>query len=195
MTVFFDYNCPFCYISFSIIEDLKDTYNLKCIYKPCELYPFIGFGGIKKEELMKGYDIDNIYKKLRILGNRNNIEFGNLEKKFNSHLALLLAEYAQNNNKITDFSKEVFREYYVEDKDISNSNLLKDIYYKIDLDYDKALFDINNGILDLKLNENQNLKEKLNIDLFPTYIINDTDKLSGILTKKTFLKAFESLPK
>lgn len=144
---------------------------------------------------MEGYDVDSIYKKLRILGNRSNIEFGNLEKKFNSHLALLLAEYAQENNKITDFSKEVFKQYYVDDKDISSSSLLKDICYKVDLDYDKALYDINTGMLDFKLNENQILKEELDIDLFPTYIINGDEKLSGILTKRTFLKAFESLNK
>lgn len=150
---------------------------------------------MKKEDLMEGYDVENIYKKLRILGNRNSIEFGNLEKKYNSHHALLLAEYAQENNKITDFSKEIFQQYYSEDKDISSTYFLKDVCYRVDLDYDMAIYKINNGMLDFKLNENHILKDELNIDLFPTYIINGEDKLSGILTKRSFLKAFESLNK
>lgn len=141
---------------------------------------------------MAGYDIENIYKKLRILGKRNNIEFGQLEKKYNSHTCLLLSEYAQKNNLITDFSKEIFEQYYINDKDISNSYFLKEVCYKINLDYDKAIYEINNGILENKLIENHALKEKLCIELFPTYIINEQEILSGILTKRTFLKAFES---
>lgn len=193
ITVFFDYNCPFCYISFNIIEELKNHFDINCIYKPCELYPFIESDGMLKDELMAGYDIDNIYKKLRILGSRNSIEFGLLDKKYNSHMSLLLAEYAQMHNKITDFSKLVFEEYYNKDKDISNEYLLKEIYNKINLNYDQAIKEIENGSLDKKLIENHELKEKLNIELLPTYIVNDYNVLSGILTKRTFLKTFESL--
>lgn len=146
-----------------------------------------------KEELMDGYDIENIYKKLRILGSRNNIDFGNLDKKYNSHMSLLLAEYAQTHNKITDFCKIIFEEYYFNDKDISDEKMLKEAFEKINLDFDEAMEEIRNGNLEKKLIENQKLKEQLNIEIFPTYIINDDNYLSGILTKRTFLKTFESL--
>lgn len=193
MTVFFDYNCPFCYITFNIIEELKKNFDITCVYKPCELYPYIEPGGILKEELMVGYDIDNVYKKLRILGSRNNIDFGNLDKKYNSHNSLLLAEYAQAYNKITDFCKVIFEEYYFKDKDISDDKILKEAFDKINLDFDKAMEEIRNGNLEKKLIENQKLKEQLNIEILPTYIINDDHHLSGILTKRAFLKTFEEL--
>ncbi|MEG2869045.1 MAG: DsbA family protein [Terrisporobacter sp.] len=193
MVVFFDYNCPFCYISFKILEDLKSSFDFKCVYRPCELYPFIPPGGLFKEELMVGYDVENLYRKLRILGGRNGIEFGNLEKKYNSHMSLLLAEYAQQNNKIIDFSREIFMQYYINDVDISNLDILKNICYKVNLDYDKAIYEINNNTLENKLIENHVLEERLNVNIFPTYIINDECVLSGILTRRTFLKAFESL--
>lgn len=142
---------------------------------------------------MAGYDIENLYKKLRILGKRNNIEFGSLDKKYNSHMSLLLSEYAQQNNKIIDFSRELFMQYYIKDMDISNTDVLKNICYNVNLDYDKAIYEINNSILENKLIENHKLKENLNINIFPTYIINDNYILSGILTKKTFSKTFDSL--
>lgn len=142
---------------------------------------------------MAGSDIENIYKKLRILGSRNSIEFGNLNKRYNSHLSLLLAEYAQLHNRITDFTRLVFEEYYYRDKDISDENILRDIFNIIDLDFDLAMKEIKNGNLEKKLLENHKLKEEMNVNLFPTYIINDVNVLSGILTKRTFLKTFESL--
>lgn len=142
---------------------------------------------------MVGYDVENLYRKLRILGGRNGIEFGNLEKKYNSHMSLLLAEYAQQNNKIIDFSREIFMQYYINDVDISNLDILKNICYKVNLDYDKAIYEINNNTLENKLIENHVLEERLNVNIFPTYIINDECVLSGILTRRTFLKAFESL--
>lgn len=190
--VFFDYNCPFCYISFKILEDLKNSFNFKCTYKPCELYPFIPQEGLFKEELMVGYDVQNLYKKLRILGNRNNIQFGNLDKKYNSHISLLLAEYAQQNNKITDFSRELFFQYYINDVDISNLDILKNICYEVNLDYDKAIYEINNT-LESQLIKNHKLQEELDVNIFPTYIINNDLRLSGIITKKSFLRVFEQL--
>lgn len=190
--VFFDYNCPFCYISFNIIEELKHQYNINCIYKPCELYPEIKSSGALKEDCSHGYDVEDIYRKLRILGNRNNIQFGSLDKKYNSHKSLLLAEFAQSNNKIIEFSKAIYEEYYKSDKNISDDLLLRNIFNKLNLDYDLALEQIHDGTLDQKLNENMNLKSELNIDIFPTYIINDDNILQGILSKRSFRKVFES---
>lgn len=189
---FFDYNCPFCYIGFSIIEELKSRYKIECIYKACELYPQIGAGGILKEDCIQGYDVENAYNKLRKIGNKNNLQFGNLDRKYNSHKSLLLAEFAQSNNKIAEFSKAVYEKYYNLDKDISDDILLREIYNNLNLDYDYAIEQINNGSLEKKLKENIKLKEKLNVEILPTYIINEDYNLNGILTKNKFLKIFKS---
>lgn len=189
---FFDYNCPFCYIGFSIIEELKYQYKIECIYKACELYPQIQPGGISKEDCLHGYDIDSIYNKLRKIGNKNSLEFGDLDRKYNSHKSLLLAEFAQNNNKITEFSRAIYEKYYNFDKDISDDILLREIYNNLNLDYDYAIEQINNGSLEKKLKDNMDLKAKLNIEVLPTYIINEENILNGILTKNKFLKIFKS---
>ncbi|MEG2057406.1 MAG: DsbA family protein [Romboutsia sp.] len=195
IVAFFDYNCPFCYIGFSILEELKKQYDIQCVYKPFELYPYITPGGMTKEELMKGYDIDNIFKKLRIIGKRNNITFGNLDIKYNSHKALLLSQFAQDNNKFLGFSKILYDNYYKLDKDISDENFLMNIFSSLNLNYEQAIAEIENGNLEKKFNESLNLKDTLNIGLLPTYIINEDSILSGILTKRSFLKVLESYNK
>lgn len=194
--VFFDYNCPFCYITFKILDELKNSFDFKCVYKPCELYPDIPPQGLFKEELMEGCDDElHLDKKLRILGDRNGIKFASLDKKYNSHLALLLGEYAQENNKIDDFSREIFLQYYENDMDISNIEVLKNICDKIGLDFEKAMCEDNKIILENRLSESDKLMEKLNVNILPTYIIDDEFTLSGVLTKRMFLKMFESLDK
>jgi predicted DsbA family dithiol-disulfide isomerase len=130
-----DYICPFCYIGYHRIEQLKKDYNLDVEWKPFEIHPETPKGGALTEELPfpKGY-LEMAFANVKRLADEDGLKLKFSEKLSNSRLALYISEFARKKGKFEEFHKLVLDAYWLQGKDIGDKKLLLDLAESIGLD-------------------------------------------------------------
>ncbi|MFX1307396.1 MAG: DsbA family protein [Promethearchaeota archaeon] len=133
-----DYICPFCYIGYHRIEQLKKEYNLEVEWKPFEIHPETPKVGASIEELPfpKGY-LEMAFANVKRLADKDGLTLKFSEKLPNSRLALYISEFARKNGKFEEFHKLVLEAYWLEGKDIGDKSLLLDIAESVGLNKDE----------------------------------------------------------
>lgn len=130
-----DYICPFCYIGYHRIEQLKKKYDLDVEWKPFEIHPETPKEGALTDELPfpEGY-LEAAFANVKRLADEDGIPLKFSDKLPNSRLALSISEFARKKGKFEDFHKLVLNAYWLQGKDIGDKNLLLDIAESIGLD-------------------------------------------------------------
>jgi predicted DsbA family dithiol-disulfide isomerase len=129
-----DYICPFCYIGYHRIEQLKKEYNLDVEWRPFEIHPETPKGGALHEELPfpKGY-LEMAFANVKRLADEDGLTLKFSEKLPNSRLALYISEFARKKGKFEEFHKLVLEAYWLEGKDIGDKSLLLDLAESVGL--------------------------------------------------------------
>jgi len=109
-----DYICPFCYIGYHRIEQLKKEYNLAIEWRPFEIHP---------ETPKEGASID-AFANVKRLADEDGITLKFSEKLPNSRLALYISEFARKKGKFEEFHKSVLEAYWLEGKYIGDKSVL-----------------------------------------------------------------------
>lgn len=174
IVVFSDYICPFCYIGFYRIEQLKEHYDLEVEWRPFEIHPETPNEGTELKNLPfpKEY-LDVMKANIKKLADDVGISLRLSDKLPNSRLALYISEFARENGKFDDFHKLVFDSYWKDGKDIGDQALLLGLAETIDLN--------RNEILDYIISEEpksvlmKSLKDlrQYGINGVPTFVIGD----------------------
>lgn len=130
-----DYICPFCYIGYHRIEQLKKKYDLDVEWRPFEIHPETPKEGALTDELPfpEGY-LEAAFANVKRLADEDGIPLKFSDKLPNSRLALSISEFARKKGKFEDFHKLVLNAYWLQGKDIGDKNLLLDIAESIGLD-------------------------------------------------------------
>ena len=123
-----DYICPFCYIGYHRIEQLKKEYDLDVEWRPFEIHPETPKGGALIDELPfpKGY-LEMAFANVKRLADEDGLTLKFVDKLPNSRLALYISEFARKMGKFEEFHKLVLEAYWIEGKDIGDINLLLDL--------------------------------------------------------------------
>jgi predicted DsbA family dithiol-disulfide isomerase len=174
IVVFSDYICPFCYIGFYRVEQLKKRYDLEVEWRPFEIHP---------ETPKKGTDLNNLpYPKeylemmkanIKKLADDIGISLKLSEKLPNSRLALYLSEFARKNGKFDDFHKLVFDSYWKDGKDIGDQALLMGLAETVGLNRNEILEYITSEEPKSELTKSLKELRKYGINGVPTFIIGD----------------------
>ncbi|MFX1477635.1 MAG: DsbA family protein [Promethearchaeota archaeon] len=130
-----DYICPFCYIGYHRIEQLKKEFNLDVEWKPFEIHPETPKGGAFSEDLHfpKGY-LEMAFANVKRLADEDGLKLKFSEKLPNSRLALYMSEFARKKGKFEEFHKLVLEAYWLEGKDIGDKNFLLNLAESVGLD-------------------------------------------------------------
>jgi len=130
-----DYICPFCYIGYHRIEQLKKEYNLDVKWKPFEIHPETPKGGALIEDLPfpKGY-LEMAFANVKRLADEDGLKLKFSDKLPNSRLALYISEFARKKGKFGEFHKLVLDSYWLEGKDIGDKSLLLNLADSVGLD-------------------------------------------------------------
>lgn len=123
------------------------------------------------------------------LGEPYSINFLNKDKKFNTHRAHLAGEYAKTQEKYDEFSKEAFKAYFVDVKNLADKEVLNEIAAKIGLDIKEMNKQIDEGKFDDILIDTIDLSQYYEVESVPTFIINETDRLTGVRDYEQFKRA------
>jgi len=120
-----DYICPFCYIGYHRIEQLKKEYNLAIEWRPFEIHPETPKEGASIDELPfpKGY-LEMAFANVKRLADEDGITLKFSEKLPNSRLALYISEFARKKGKFEEFHKSVLEAYWLEGKYIGDKSVL-----------------------------------------------------------------------
>ncbi|MFX1498033.1 MAG: DsbA family protein [Promethearchaeota archaeon] len=129
-----DYICPFCYIGYHRMEQLKKEYDLDIEWKPFEIHPETPKEGALTEDLPfpKGY-LEMAFANVRRLADQDGLTLKFSEKLPNSQLAHYISEFARKKGKFEEFHKLVLDAYWLEGKDIGNKSLLLDLAESVGL--------------------------------------------------------------
>ncbi|MBN1801686.1 MAG: DsbA family oxidoreductase [Candidatus Lokiarchaeota archaeon] len=129
-----DYICPFCYIGYHRMEQLKKEFNLDVEWRPFEIHPETPKEGALTDELSfpPGY-LEMAFANVKRLADEEGLNLTFSEILPNSKLAHYISEFARNKGKFDEFHKKVLESYWLEGKDIGDNFLLLDIAESVGL--------------------------------------------------------------
>jgi predicted DsbA family dithiol-disulfide isomerase len=174
VTVFSDYICPFCYIGFYRVEQLKKNYDLEVEWRPFEIHPETPKEGTDLNNLPYPEEyLDMMKANIKKLADDVGISLKLSDKLPNSRLALYLSEFARKNGKFDDFHKLVFDSYWKDGKDIGDQAFLLGLAETIGLNRNDMLEYINSEEPKSKLTKSLKDLKQYGINGVPTFIIGD----------------------
>lgn len=188
-----DYICPFCYIGYHRMEQLKHEYNLDVEWRPFEIHPETPKRGALTEELPfpKGY-LEMAFVNVKRLAEEDGLNLKFSEKLPNSRLALYISEFARKKGKIEEFHKLVLEAYWLEGKDIGNKDLLLDLAESVGLNRNEieAYLDTDEPYNAIQ----KSLKElrRYGINGVPSFLIEDK-LIIGVQPYETFQKVIDKI--
>ena len=192
VTVFSDYICPFCYIGFYRVEQLKKKYDLEVEWRPFEIHPETPKEGTKLNNLPfpKEY-LDMMKANIKKLAEDVGISLKLSDKLPNSRLALYLSEFARKNGKFEVFHKLVFDSYWMDGKDIGDQAFLLDLADTIGLNRNEILDYISSEEPKSELTKSLKDLRQYGINGVPTFIIGDKIVV-GAQPYEVFMKVIEN---
>lgn len=193
--VYSDYICPFCYIGYHRMEQLKQEYELEVEWKPFEIHPETPKKGSKVEELPfpPGY-IEMAFTNVKRLAEEDGLKLKFSDKLPNSQLALYISEFARKKGKFEKFHKLVLEAYWLEGKDIGDKEVVLNLAESIGLnkveiqnylDTDEPSKRVNESLLELR---------KYRINGVPSFII-EGEIIIGVQPYKVFKTVIDKILK
>jgi predicted DsbA family dithiol-disulfide isomerase len=158
-----------------------------------EIHPDIPAGGVETISYLEslGYsDVLHVYNRIRQRGLEAGITIGSVPRKYNTHLSLLLTEYAKEQNKLLEYNEAVFKAFWTDGSDISEPAVLEQIMAVIGLDFNAALLGVKSGEYERRFEDAKALSRKLGITAVPAFIIDDKYLISGAQPVEVFRQVF-----
>lgn len=187
--IFSDFAWPFCYFGLGLVNKLKeDGIECEVEWVPFELDPNAPLEGT---DLFTVYPKDYVVNSINYLnkiGKELNIQYNNLNGKFNTGRAHLAGYYAKEKNKYDEYSNAVFKAYFVDKLNVADKNVLNKIAHGIGLDVEEMNKLVDSGKYDNRLFEDYKLARDYSIRSVPTFFINDEKRISGIKEYGEFKK-------
>lgn len=195
-----DFVCPFCYIGRKKFEEaLKevDLWNkIEMNYRSLELDPTKDRDkeADPVQKFADNYEMP-LGKAQRILEKTQaRVEGEGLvydysktidANTFNAHR---LNYYAKEFGKSEEMTRKILSAHFAENLDIGDLEVLSSIGEEIGLNKEKIMEMFNSDQYYLEIEKDRKMAKKLNVDLVPTYIINDKHRISGILSSEDYLE-------
>ncbi len=172
--VFSDYICPFCYIGFYRVEQLKENFDIEVEWRPFEIHPETPKEGTELKNLPfpKEY-LEMMMSNIVKLADDVGITLKLTDKLPNSRLALYFSEFARQKGKFDEFHKLVFDAYWKDGQDIGNQDFLLSIAESIGFKRSEILEYIDSEEPYEELKKSLRELRKYGINGVPTFIIGD----------------------
>ena len=193
VTIFSDYICPFCYIGDARLDKLRKHFELDVEWVFFEIHPDNPAEGKPVSEL--GYppaQWAQMMANLEAMAKAENLPLAPRTFTTNSHRALLLAEAAKDINDETfqALHKKLFEAYFVEQKNIGDSEILREISAQVGMSSDTVDDTWRNEDLEQRLKDQQVRAAMLGVHGVPAYLFGKYF-VSGAVPVDTLIMAAE----
>lgn len=204
-----DFSCPYCFAGMKkfqrVLSELEHLNKIKINYRSFQLYPDLKHGDYPDSiQLLADSYIVSREKALDMM--KKSIAFVNDEGLVYDYKNMVpantldahrLTYYAKQFQKDTALSNRIFKAHFEEGLDIASRSILGDLAEEVGLDKTKVLDMLNShSYLEEKISKEIEKDEadaiKLNIEVVPTFIINDETRIAGVLSSEDFLNALHA---
>lgn len=191
VTIYSDYICPFCYIGKAGIDRLQKDFDMDVEWKGFEIHPETPKQGATLEDIGmdQGY-LETLMRNVEKLAKDVNLEIRLPSRLSNSKMALKIAEFAKNKGKFKEYHDEVFKAYWLEEKDIGDSGVLFNIVERVGLDVGDLKEYLKSGLAAKKISEYLQEIRGYGISGVPTFFIG-YDIFTGVQPYEVLKKAVE----
>jgi predicted DsbA family dithiol-disulfide isomerase len=130
-----DYICPWCYIGFTRVEQLRREFDVELSLGAYELRPGIPPEGISRAEASKGRVYPPGYlDNLRAMAAESGIDMKRPPLIPNTQKAHEATEFAKEHGKLWEIHRALFRAYFEAERDIGDAEVICDVAAGIGLD-------------------------------------------------------------
>ena len=189
--IYSDFACPFCYLGLELLNRLRDEgVELDAEWFPFELDPNAPLEGM---DLFQVYPEEYVLKSLDLLsklGEPYNIKYNNKNGKFNTRRAHLGGFFAKEKGRYEEYAKAMFKAYFEDSINIGNKEELNNVVGDMGLDVDEMNTAIDSGKYDQMLEEAYDKSIEYKIQSVPTFIINDSGRVTGVRDYNRFKEEF-----
>jgi predicted DsbA family dithiol-disulfide isomerase len=159
-----------------------------------EIHPDLRAGGVETIPYLEslGYsDVARRYQGIRQHAREMGVTIGEVPYKYNTHLSLLLTEYAKDLGKVIEYNQAVFKAFWTDGSDISDASVLEQIMTVIGLDFSAAIEGVKNGEYERRFAEERSLARRMGITAIPAFIIDDKYLISGAQPVEVFRQVLQ----
>jgi len=147
-----------------------------------EIHPDLRAGGVETIPYLESLGYSNVpalYDGIRQRAQEVGVTIGEVPRKYNTHLSLLLVEYAKEQGKTLEYNQAVFKAFWTDGLDISDPATLARIMSGIGLDYSAAVVGVESGEYERRFTEQSDLARQFGINAIPAFIFNNKYLISG----------------
>lgn len=154
-----------------------------------EIHPDLHAGGVDTIPYLESLGYSNVpalYEGIRRHAQEVGVTIGDVPRKYNTHLSLLLVEYAKEQGKTLEYNQAVFKGFWTDGLDISDPAALEQIMSGIGLDYSAAVVGVENGEYERRFAEQRDLARQFGVNAIPAFIFNNKYLISGAQPVEAF---------
>ena len=176
IAMFSDFICPFCYIGFEVMRQLKSEFDFELEWRGFQIHPDWPAEGISAEAAMPGRDPESrkaVWQRITDMATSVGLEMKAPSVMTNSHSALMVAEYAREAGKSMEFDERVYRAYFHDGMNIGDSAVVLALAKEAGLDENEAADAIKSPKYEMKLKNNALAANQRGVDGVPTFFIGE----------------------
>jgi len=200
VVMFSDFVCPFCYIGFKTLRDLKSEFDFQYEWRGFQIHPEWPAEGIPAEKIGRADDLGArraLWERIRMLADSIDLAMKPPAVFTNSRLALEAAEFARELGRDEDFVARVYRAYFQEDANIGDREVVGGLAAAAGIDRAQLDAALESGKYSLKLKNNALAAHQRGVSGVPTFIINGFPLVgaqSADVMRQVLKRAAERLP-
>lgn len=169
LIVFSDYICPFCYLGQVIIDGVRREFDVDVEIRSFLLAPNCPPEG----QPLAGSPEDRAaqFVGFKTIADQLGLPVAPREWTSYSRRALEASEYARDEGRMDDFRRVVFRQYWADNLDISQDDVLRAAAIEVGLDADAMLEAVNDRRFSERIDEDMDIAGEIGIKGVPSYLM------------------------
>ncbi len=187
VTVFYDYNCPYCYLGSMSLNELSKEFEMDIEWKGFEIHPEFPQEGRKRSKSMKSIKVSRGVKEMAL---QDGFQIKLPGFAANSRLGLEGSEFAKTKGLFKEFHEGVYEAYFKKGLNIGDINTLLEIGSYIGLDKAELEEALRSRSLYQKIEDNRKEAQNNRILGVPTYIFGKFP-VHGYQPTETFRKIIQ----
>lgn len=168
LTVFYDYTCPFCYITSKNLETLSSEFDLDIEWRGIEIHPEYPGEGQKGSKSLKSL---KTAESIKGAAKESGMEIRLPGFRTNSRLSLEASEFAKIRNRFKALHSLIYEAYFVERKNIGNIEIVLQAGEAAGLDGKELEECLSSRAMFHKVEENKKAAQSYMVTGVPTLIM------------------------
>jgi predicted DsbA family dithiol-disulfide isomerase len=191
--VFYDYNCPWCYLSTANTDRLRRERDIAFRWTLFPLHPEVPVEGMDLAELFRGSNeqLEASKGRLRDAASATRLPLARRDRISNSRRAQELEKWAAALGQGDDFRRRTFHAYFAEGKDIAQLQVLEEIAGAVGLPPDEVWDVLAVGLFEAAVNEDWLRAREMGVTVVPFYLYGE-EPLVGYRPYEDFLKLVDA---